>query len=80
MYLFGTFVSGWVKRRREEIVTVGIVIMIVIVLLSGGGGQKWLRVDMYWWEGSKNSVEWIACRCFFNGYLESFLYSRVQMY
>ena len=53
MYLFGAFVSGWVKRRRGEIVAVGIVIMIVIVLLSGGGGQKQLRVGMCWWEGVK---------------------------
>ena len=41
MYLFGAFISGWVKRWRGEIVAVGIVIMIVIVLLSGGrDGQK----------------------------------------
>ena len=46
MYLFGAFVSGWVKRRRGEIVVVGIVIMILIVSLSGGGG--------------KHSLEWIC--------------------
>ena len=42
VYLFGVFVSRWVKRRRGVIVAVGIMIMIVIVivLLSGGGGQK----------------------------------------
>ena len=80
MYLFGAFVSGWVKRRRGEIVAVGIVIMIVIVLLSGGGGQKQLRVDMCWWGGSKNSVEWISCRFFLFGYSYSLLYSRLQCY
>ena len=53
VYLFGVFVSGWVKRRRGVIVAVGIVNMILIVLLNGGGGQKQLRVNMCWWGGEQ---------------------------
>ena len=49
MYLFGVFVSAWVKRCRGRIVTVGIV--IVIVLLSGGGGEnssEWIYAAWQW--------------------------------
>ena len=45
VFLVGTFVSGWVRRKRRKIVTVGIVIVIVIV-------------DCGW--GVKNSLEWIC--------------------
>ena len=38
MYLFGAFISGWMKRRRGKIVAMGI--MIVIVLRSGGGADS----------------------------------------
>ena len=41
VYLFGAFVSEWVKRQSKRIVVVGIVIMMV--LLSGGGGENGLE-------------------------------------
>ena len=47
MYLFGAFISGWVKRRKGKIVVVEIVIVTVIVLLSG-------------WGEAENILEWMC--------------------
>ena len=60
MYLFGAFISGWMKRWRGKIVTVGIVIVIVLLSVREEDSLEWICAAGGR-GGDKNSLEWISC-------------------